>query len=369
MLIGKTTGENNKLDNTDNSSDRIFSVKRYYDYATKVGADIFTIGTSEKNQPILALRKGSGKRKVLFVSRIHGNEPATTEAMLEFFEENSFIDLQLYGIFLANPDGAVLYENLWLKNQEADWKNNFNDARLNANKIDINRDWLDLSQKETRAIQKFIISLNPDFAVDFHEYYWSDMGYPPKYPTEDKDGFMATMTDAPFFGAVKYVKDISEEIMNYLIENMENEFNWKIKKRHFIGNSHDTYENLTFLGIYLALRGFPKLLVETWGVACSTLFLEKRIAFHKRAMQLIISWIGKNESRFSKKPLSKQKTKYNLEDIESNLISTFTNILNLHGIKYKMYENSKITIYCNLMEAGFIKAIYHLIFERRENNI
>jgi hypothetical protein len=348
----------------DKSADQVFSIKRYSELASKVGATIITIGHSAQNRPINVLKKGSGKLKVLFVTRIHGNEPATTEALLEFFEENSFDNIELYGIYLANPDGAALYEDLWSKNTEAFWQNNFNDARLNANQMDINRDWLELSQKETQAIQKFILTLRPDFAADFHEYYWSDKGYPPKYPTDDKDGFLATMTDAPFFGADNYVKDLSEQTMNYLINKLENDFEWKIKTRHFIGEPQNTYSNPTFLGVYLALRGIPKLLVETWGVACSTLLLDKRIAFHKKAMRYLIEWIDINQSKFYSKPESLEKIEYHFEDTDQYKINAFKYKLDLHGIKYEMKNNENIIIYCSSLEIGFINTIHYLIYKR-----
>lgn len=343
-------------------SAQAFSVDRYYELARQSGAEITTIGFSEQGRPIQVLRKGSGNLKVLFIARIHGNEPATTQALLEFLKENSFSGINLYGIFLANPDGAALYEKLWKENPAPYWTNNFNDARLNANGADINRDWLELSQKETQVIQKFIVSIRPDFAIDFHEYYWSDKGYPPKLPLDDDGGFMATMTDAPFFGADNYVKDISEQSMNYLIDKLEKEFAWKIKTRHFVGKNHTSYENPAFLGIYLALRGIPKLLVETWGVACSTFLLDKRISFHKKAMQYALEWIDQNHSRFSSKvePLTSIEFKINKPDPER--LKAFTSKLALHGLEYELRRDELVIVHCLPFETGFIKTIYYLTY-------
>ncbi len=344
----------------------VFSLEQYNRFADKINADITTIGYSENNRPIRVLKKGSGKLKVLFIARIHGNEPATTQALLEFINENSFEDLELHGIFLSNPDGAALYEKLWLSNSEPHWSNNFNDARLNANKVDINRDWLVLSQQETKAIQKFILELKPDFAVDFHEYYWSDKGYPPKYPYEDVDGFMATMTDAPFFGTHPYTKELSEQAMNSLIPKLEKEFEWKIKPRHFIGEPKNEYTPPTFLGVYLALRGIPKLLIETWGVACSTLLLDKRIAFHKKAMTLTTDWIINNQTKFLSKPESPILLTWDVSGQDPNKIKELEKTLDLHGIKFQM-QNNKININSTTLEISFVKTIYYLIFEKENN--
>ncbi len=348
------------------NSNNVFSVERYNSLAEKTGAEIITIGYSESKRPIRVLKKGSGKLKILFIARIHGNEPATTEALLEFFNENSFNDLELYGIYLANPDGAALYEKLQSINPEPHWSNNFNDARLNANKVDINRDWLKLSQPETRALQKFVFKLQPDFAVDFHEYYWSDKGYPPKYPSDDDDGFMATMTDAPFYGVDNYVKVISEEPMNYLMTKLEKEFGWKIKARHFVGKPKHEYTPPTYLGVYLALRGIPKLLIETWGVACSTLLLDKRISFHKKAMQYLTDWILQNQKRILSRSEFPTSMNFDLTNAELQNINTFTTTLELHGVKYQIQKNN-ILVKCSSLETSFVKTIYYIIFEKENN--
>jgi hypothetical protein len=340
----------------------VFSISRYNSLAEKSGSEMITAGLSEKGRPIVALKKGNGKLKVLFIARIHGNEPATSEALLNFISKNSFEGIEFYGIYMANPDGAALYEELWNKNPEPSWENSFNDARLNSNKVDLNRDWLNLTQKETQVLQKFIDGLKPDIAVDFHEYYWSDKGYPPKYPSEDKDGFMATMTDAPFFGADNTVKEISENIMNILIDKMSKEFNWVIKPRHFIGSPGNVYTNPDFLGAYLALRGIPKLLVETWGVGCSTLLLDKRISFHTKAMEYIIGWVKQNMNLF---PLTREDAvlQYNTGSLEPAKVKEYIRILDLHGVKYHSQDN-KLNVYCSSLEIGFIKTIYYLIFEK-----
>ncbi|MEW6508550.1 MAG: M14 family zinc carboxypeptidase [Bacteroidota bacterium] len=346
----------------------VFSLKRYDQLAAKSGAKIITIGSSEKGAPIKVLKKGTGRLKILFIARIHGNEPATTEALLEFFNENNFDDLELYGIFLANPDGAALYEELQQKKPEPYWENNFNDARLNSNGVDINRDWMELTQKETQAIQKFILDLRPDFTVDFHEYYWSDKGYPPKYPYDDEDGFMATMTDAPFYGADSYVKELSEQPMNYLIKKLGNEFNWKIKPRHFVGEKYNSeYQNPGFLGIYLALRGIPKLLIETWGVACSTLLLDKRIAFHKKAMYYLLEWIRENKIKFFAKNESiREILSFNINNFDTSKKNIFIGLLDKHRLNYEINNDKSVSVHCSSLETGFVNTIYYLIFEKEE---
>jgi hypothetical protein len=340
-----------------------FSIQKYNKLAESSGSEIKIIGLSGKGSPIKVLKKGSGKIRILFTARIHGNEPATSEAMLRFFSENTFDGFEMHGVFLCNPDGAALYEELWNKNSLPDWKNSFSDARLNANGIDINRDWLDLSQAETKALQKYIMDVQPHFAADFHEYYWSDKGYPPKEPSDDEDGFMATMSDAAFFGVDKWVEDVSEKIMHYLTLKLDDDFGWKIKLRHFMGSKENSYTSPTFLGVYLALRGIPKLLVETWGVGCSTLYLDKRILFHKNAMGYILEWISKNEPLILSGKASPLSVKYNIAAGEQEKLTEFIKILDLHGVKYETGNNA-VTVNSTSLEIGFVKTIYHIIFEK-----
>ena len=345
-------------------SDKIFSVENYLEQAVKTGAELKTIGFSQQKRPIVVLKKGTNKLKVLFIARLHGNEPAPTQAVIDFFHDYSDEGVEAYGIFLANPDLAALYEQNWQKNREPFWKNSFQKARLNSAEIDLNRDWLNLTQQETRVIHEFIFSLKPDLVVDHHEFFWKE-GYPPKFPTHDQDGFMASMTDSPFYLTHLYVKEISEKLMNYLIEELEHEFQWKIKPRHFIGDSHDTYENPGYLGIYLALRGIPKLLIETWGVACSTLLLSKRVEFHRRAMEHVIDWVKKNESCFAEKPSNLQYLKFNLQETGVEKIERFRQLLNLHGIKFEQ-NDQEFLIRVATLESGFIRTIHHFIFQKED---
>jgi len=63
----------------------IFAVKRYYDQAVQTGAVVTTLGFSNEGRPIFVLKKGKGPIKILVIARLHGNEPAPTQAVLDFF--------------------------------------------------------------------------------------------------------------------------------------------------------------------------------------------------------------------------------------------------------------------------------------------
>lgn len=115
------------------------------------------IGHSVLNQPIYAHQFGNGPIKVLLWSQMHGNESTTTRSLLGLFEHLSskrgvrlVEGLSLIIIPQLNPDGSSAY------------------SRLNANKIDLNRDAVDLTQPESVALRKVFDSFAPDFCFNLH---------------------------------------------------------------------------------------------------------------------------------------------------------------------------------------------------------
>ena len=106
------------------------------------------------------------KVPIFYQANIHGNETESTDASLQFlrevattpYGEDPEIDKVLdYGLLVfnitANPDGRVLGQ------------------RGNANKIDMNRDYLTQSQPEVRASVSVMRDLHPVLTVDQHGYY------------------------------------------------------------------------------------------------------------------------------------------------------------------------------------------------------
>ena len=115
------------------------------------------IGHSVLNQPIYAHRLGNGPIKVLLWSQMHGNESTTTRALLDLFAH------------LRTPSGARLVEGLTLMvipQLNPDGSSAY--TRINANKLDLNRDAIDLSQPESVALRKVFESFSPDFCFNLH---------------------------------------------------------------------------------------------------------------------------------------------------------------------------------------------------------
>lgn len=120
------------------------------------------IGESVENRDICMVRFGTGPRKILMWSQMHGNEPTATNALVDIFnyllthKDDEFVQellngATLYAIPMLNPDGAE--------------KNH----RRNAQGIDINRDARDLASPEGRLLKSIRYRLDPQFGLNLHD--------------------------------------------------------------------------------------------------------------------------------------------------------------------------------------------------------
>ena len=119
-------------------------------------------GCSELGKNIPVIKIGYGSKNILIWSQMHGNESTTTKALFDFFnfltQKESFQDeirdflknYTLYTIPILNPDGASRY------------------TRENSNKIDLNRDAQDLSQKESIFLRKVFDEIKPQLCLNLH---------------------------------------------------------------------------------------------------------------------------------------------------------------------------------------------------------
>ncbi|MFN2423597.1 MAG: M14 family metallopeptidase [Cryomorphaceae bacterium] len=123
------------------------------------------IGESQKGKPVPMLtltnpETGGDKIRVWMQGGLHGDEPASTEAMLylihQLLETDSLRPLldhvELKIVPMANVDGC---ESL---------------HRHAANGLDLNRDQTKLQAPESIFLKKAFIAFNPEVALDFHEF-------------------------------------------------------------------------------------------------------------------------------------------------------------------------------------------------------
>jgi len=111
---------------------------------------------SFEGRKIFVMTYGTGKTKILIFSQMHGNEPVSTEALMDFInfldsESNWSKKVTLIMIPLLNPDGNEKFN------------------RRNAQGIDINRDARSLISPEAKILAKIYEQFSPDFALNLHD--------------------------------------------------------------------------------------------------------------------------------------------------------------------------------------------------------
>ncbi len=163
-----------------NLEDRRFTLSDLEPYLKKLGPffDVSVLGKSFESRSIYKVVVGSGSKKVLIWTQMHGNESTGTKAVLDFFNwiENpgSQIDLRdaligsctLCVIPMLNPDGAERY------------------TRLDSRGIDLNRDVLDRKAPESSILQELLKNFDPDYCFNMHDQRTIfSVGSPPQTAT------------------------------------------------------------------------------------------------------------------------------------------------------------------------------------------
>ncbi|MFP9114387.1 M14 metallopeptidase family protein [Flavobacterium sp. RHBU_3] len=122
----------------------------------KVGIE----GYSTEGLPVYNIIAGNGNTRVFIWSQMHGNESTTTKAVFDFLNflisddsvAKAFLDrFTFYILPIVNPDGARLY------------------TRENANKVDLNRDSLNLTQIESKNLRAAFEKFQPDYCYNMHD--------------------------------------------------------------------------------------------------------------------------------------------------------------------------------------------------------
>jgi len=131
-------------------------------WARASGARVFSLGTSHDGRALQAIRLGrtDAPRLVVLLGRQHPPEVTGAIAMQAFVDTlaesaKTLGDVQVLVVPMLNPDGSA----------RGHW-------RANRGAVDLNRDWGDFSQPETRAVKAWLDALpaavRPVLMVDFH---------------------------------------------------------------------------------------------------------------------------------------------------------------------------------------------------------
>ena len=117
--------------------------------AALLAAPAEQLGRSYEGRPIDVVHvAGTGKR-ILVVGCIHGDECEWIEVTTLLARSHPAVDLWL--VHQLNPDGYARR------------------SRTNAHGVDLNRDFLAATQRETRIVRKLILRLKPDVTIWFHQ--------------------------------------------------------------------------------------------------------------------------------------------------------------------------------------------------------
>ena len=125
------------------------------------------LGESVQGRKIVAYHLGEpGKKKVVLISLMHGNEPAPRRILANLIDGPPVHDINLWVVPVYNPDGFARH------------------TRKNARGVDPNRNypykWAPLdgnyesgpkpaSEPETRAMMRFLSRVKPAYVLSFHQ--------------------------------------------------------------------------------------------------------------------------------------------------------------------------------------------------------
>jgi protein MpaA len=117
--------------------------------AALLAAPAVPIGRSYEGRPIQAVHVAGEGQRVLVIGCIHGDECEGMEVTRLLARSRPHADLWL--VHQLNPDGFARR------------------SRTNAHGVDLNRDFLAATQRETRIARKLILRLRPDVTIWFHQ--------------------------------------------------------------------------------------------------------------------------------------------------------------------------------------------------------
>jgi hypothetical protein len=217
---------------------------------------------SVEGRAIYLARIGSGPRRVLLWSQMHGDEPTHTAVLLDLANyllkkpakpqaEEILSGCTLHFIAMLNPDGAEAV------------------TRFNAQGIDINRDARRLATPEGRALRRAVETIKPQYGFNLHnQHARTTVGRPPKpaavsvlAPAPDISGH-----ETPSWRHAKQMCAVFVEAVRPIIPGM-------------ISRYDDAHEPRAF-GDTIQATGASTMLVEAGGWTDADIEPLTRVHFH-----------------------------------------------------------------------------------------
>jgi hypothetical protein len=244
----------------------------------KLEKSIEILGYSVEQRPIYGLKLGEGNYKVLAWSQMHGNETTTTKACLDLVDYLQETDqgramlkrLQLQLIFQLNPDGAERY------------------TRLNANKIDLNRDAVQETQPEMTTLKTVYSAFKPDLCLNLH-------GQRTIFSSGNSNKPATLSFLAPAANEAREVTT-ARLIAMQLIAKMVKE--QAVSNQWGIGRYDDTF-NLNCTGDYFTAQGTPTILFEAGHFPNDYKRLKTREFVFSALLSCLNSVLGKQYQHFT----------------------------------------------------------------------
>lgn len=199
-------------------------------------------GESEQGKPIYKVEFGTGSKKVLMWSQMHGNEPTTTKGLFDFFNflqsddervQKIKSEYTLICIPILNPDGAEAY------------------TRVNANLVDLNRDSTALTQVESKVLRSLIDEIKPNLCFNLHDQRTIFGIEAFKLPATISFLAPAYNEERAYnsvrFEAINHINAINEELQQFIPNQ--------------VGRFDDSF-NINCIGDYVTSIGIPTILFE-----------------------------------------------------------------------------------------------------------
>lgn len=211
--------------------------------------------------------------KVLVICRLHGDEPASTEAALQLIKEvadgrsehfDALDQVNLYLVPMANPDGSDLYR----QNRQL--------GRVNGEGYDLNRHWRCQRQPENLAIQEMVRILDPDLILDCHE----------QTPRDQDPGYACVLGTST--GSGRVVAARARRLQAVMVEavrgSADPSFQSVVSRNLMSGSMTHTYFPLE--------EGIPSVLIESEQVRGSWQPVKQRAAVHREAIWAAVEFLS-----------------------------------------------------------------------------